>query len=231
MYDWEEAQIRSTSGTTLASVFKSNANTKAWTNVTYDLTPYAGQTVQLYFNVHQDGSTPPDDSAMYLDDVSVSNSQSAPPTVPGAPTSVSAAAGNGSATVSWTAPSNGGSAITSYTVTPYVGATAQLATVVGGSVTSATVTGLTNGTSYTFKVSATNAVGTGPASAASNAVTPSAQTTAPAFVQQVSAHSGGTTGLSVTPSASLTAGNRLVVLAGVWAKRAPHGRQRHRLRW
>ena len=36
------------------------------------------------------------------------------------------------------------------------------------------VVGLTNGTGYTFKVAATNAVGTGPASGASNAVTPSA---------------------------------------------------------
>ena len=45
---------------------------------------------------------------------------------PGAPTAVTATAGNTSATVSWTAPaSNGGSRITSYTVTPYIGTTAQ----------------------------------------------------------------------------------------------------------
>ena len=96
-------------------------------------------------------------------------------TAPGAPTGVSATAGNGSATVSWTAPGNGGSAITSYTVTPYIGSAAQTPVTVTGSppATSATVTGLTNGTSYTFTVSATNAVGTGPASSPSNAVTPS----------------------------------------------------------
>ena len=174
VYDWEEAQIRNTAGQTLASVFKSNSNSQTWTQVSYDLTPYAGQSVVLWFNVHQDGANPPDDSSMYLDDVSVTNSQS---TAPGAPTGVSATAGNGSAAVSWTAPSsNGGGAITSYTVTPYVGSTAQTPVTVSGSppATSTTVTGLTNGTTYTFTVSATNSVGNGPASSPSNAVTPSA---------------------------------------------------------
>ena len=61
-FDWQEAQIRSTSGATLASVFKSNSNAQKWTQVTFDMTPYAGQNVVLWFNVHQDQSNPPDDT-------------------------------------------------------------------------------------------------------------------------------------------------------------------------
>jgi N,N-dimethylformamidase beta subunit-like, C-terminal/Domain of unknown function (DUF4082)/Fibronectin type III domain len=94
---------------------------------------------------------------------------------PGAPTDVAARPATQSALVSWSAPSSDGdSPITGYTVTPYVGATAQTAVSVGASTTSKTVTGLDNGTAYTFKVKATNAVGTGAASAASSAVTPAA---------------------------------------------------------
>jgi hypothetical protein len=138
--------------------------------------------------------------------------------VPGAPTGVSATAGNGSATVSWTAPGNGGSPVTSYTVTPYAGSTAQPATTVSGSppATSTTITGLTNGTSYTFVVTATNSVGTGAASTASNAVAPT-NAPAPAFVQQVSAQGAGKTSLAVTTSGATTANNRLVVQVGVWS--------------
>jgi hypothetical protein len=140
------------------------------------------------------------------------------PTVPAAPTGVTATAGNGSATVTWTAPSNGGSTITSYAVTPYIGTTAQTSTTVTGTppTPTATVTGLTNGQSYTFTVTATNTVGTGSASAASNAVTPSAST-APAFVQQASKHAGSVSSISVTASAPLGSGNRLVVEVGVWS--------------
>jgi hypothetical protein len=100
-------------------------------------------------------------------------------TAPAAPTGVTATAGNASATVSWTAPSNGGSPITSYTVTPRTGTTNLTPVTITGNppATSTTITGLTNGTAYTFTVTATNTVGTSPASAASNSVTPAAATT------------------------------------------------------
>ncbi|HYM92153.1 MAG TPA: DUF4082 domain-containing protein, partial [bacterium] len=95
---------------------------------------------------------------------------------PGQVTSVSATAAPGSASVTWTAPANGGSPITSYTITPFVGSTAQPATTITGSppATSTTISGLTNGTTYTFTVTATNAIGTSPPSSPSNAVTPAA---------------------------------------------------------
>ncbi|MDK9718213.1 MAG: fibronectin type III domain-containing protein, partial [Trichlorobacter sp.] len=92
----------------------------------------------------------------------------APVLVPGAPTIGTATAGNGQATVSFTAPANdGGNAITAYTVTSAPGNITA-----SGAVSPITVTGLTNGTIYTFTVKATNAAGSGPASIASNSVTP-----------------------------------------------------------
>ena len=92
------------------------------------------------------------------------------PAPPGAPTNVVAMAGNAQATVSWTAPSQvGSSLIREYRVT---------SSPAGGSCVAAaptcTVTGLVNGTAYTFTVEARNTQGWGPASQPSAAVTPRA---------------------------------------------------------
>jgi hypothetical protein len=106
-----------------------------------------------------------------------------PATVPGAPTGVGGTAGNGSVALSWTAPaSNGGSAITSYRITPYIGSTAQTPINTGSGAAAYTVTRLTNGTAYTFKVAATNGAGTGNDSAASGAFTPAGVPGAPTAV-------------------------------------------------
>ena len=97
-----------------------------------------------------------------------------PLVAPGAPTNVVATAGSSSTAVTWNAPPpSGGATITSYTVTPYAGSTAQPSTTVTGSPapTSATITGLTDGTAYTFTVTATDVAGTGPASAPSSPAT------------------------------------------------------------
>ena len=97
----------------------------------------------------------------------------APATAPGQATNVTATAGKGSATINWTAPTSGGP-VTSYTITPFIGSTAQTPTTINGTppATNTTISGLTPGTSYTFTVQASNPNGSGAASAQSNAVTP-----------------------------------------------------------
>src|SRR5690606_9105560 len=62
-------------------------------------------------------------------------------------------------TIRWTAPSSNGAAITGYVVQRYSGGTWRTVATVGASARSRTITGLANGTSYRFRVAATNAVG------------------------------------------------------------------------
>lgn len=89
-------------------------------------------------------------------------------TVPGAPSGVTAAAGNASATVSFSAPAaDGGSAVLDYTVSANPGGVTAT-----GAASPLLVSGLSNGTAYTFTVTARNIIGSGSPSTASNSVTP-----------------------------------------------------------
>ena len=120
------------------------------------------------------------------------------PGAPGIPAIGTAVAGNSQVTVNWTAPTtNGGSPVTGYIITPYIG-TVSSPTITVGNVTTYVVTGLVNGTTYTFRVAAVNANGTGPRSVSSNTVTPAGSTLTPS-----------------DPSANTTTQNLLTFLKGM----------------
>ena len=94
-------------------------------------------------------------------------------TAPSAPTGIAATAANGSVALSWSSGSNGGAAISDYLIEYSTDGSTWLTFSDGtSSSTSATVTGLTNGTAYSFRVSAINSVNTGSASSVVSA-TPS----------------------------------------------------------
>jgi hypothetical protein len=128
--------------------------------------------------------------------VSAASNSFVPATTPDSPTAVVAARGNASIGLSFTAGSNGGApaqfnaSCTSGTGTP------------GSSINQAgspiTVSGLTNGATYTCTVTAHNAVGSSAASAASNAVVPGTVPDAPTGA--TAARSGsGSVSVSFTP--------------------------------
>ena len=134
------------------------------------------------------------------------------PVVPGAPSSVSNLPGNATVTVRWAAPgSDGGSALTGYVVTPYIGTTARAPRVFNSVALSEVVTGLANGTTYTFRVAAKNAIGTGAKSAPSGSIAagaplaPTAVTAGPGntsarigWITPVSSNGAPLTGYTIT---------------------------------
>ncbi|HMA35432.1 MAG TPA: hypothetical protein VKY74_13255, partial [Chloroflexia bacterium] len=69
-YDWQDAYVTDTSGNVLATIMHVCSNAQAWTNVTFNMAAYAGQTVRIKFLAHGDGYG--DLTYMYVDDVSLS---------------------------------------------------------------------------------------------------------------------------------------------------------------
>ncbi len=135
-------------------------------------------------------------------------------TKPDAPTGVSATSGeNASTTVSWTAPSDGGSPITSFTATSNAGQSCTSVT------TTCSITGLTNGSPYTFTVTATNAIGTSDPSSASSAATPAATPAAPVVTPPSSGGAGGGGGyIAPTPEPTPTVNPEVAAAAAAAAK-------------
>ncbi|BEU98447.1 IPTL-CTERM sorting domain-containing protein [Acidovorax sp. DW039] len=91
------------------------------------------------------------------------------PAVPDAPSFTSVTTADRSVTLVWTVPAANNSAISGYQVT---GSPSGSCNVNNGTTTTCTIGGLTNGTSYTFRVQAANGVGSSALSAASAPVVP-----------------------------------------------------------
>ena len=122
---------------------------------------------------------------------------SGPPKRPGAPADPTAVAGNAMAVVSWGAAADNNSPITHYLLS-WSGGSSGSEQLPGGKL-SATVTGLTNGSAYTFTIQAENAVGEGPA-VQTKPVTPSSSVPAtPTGVQASTPTDDGSVQLSWSP--------------------------------
>ena len=134
------------------------------------------------FRVRAVNSTGASDASPATDSVTPAT----PATAPSAPGTPTATPGNAKVALTWTAQDDdGGSAVTSWRYQQKAATDSDFGawkTIQnsGASTTSHTVTGLTNGTAYRFKVRAVNGVGAGTASEASAAATPFATPGKPA---------------------------------------------------
>jgi hypothetical protein len=149
---------------------------------------------------------------------SASNSAT-PVSVPQAPTIGAATAGVSSATVAYTANATGGATVTTYTAASSPGG------FTGTGASPITVSGLTNGTAYTFTVTATNSQGTSAASSASSAVTPtlpalgawSFSTSIPSIAQNVSVPQGNGNGSVLWVGGGLFNGEEPTAIGYKWS--------------
>ncbi|MDE1862851.1 MAG: fibronectin type III domain-containing protein, partial [Thaumarchaeota archaeon] len=149
-------------------------------------------------------------------------------TAPSAPTSLTGTPGNGTVSLSWTAPSsNGGSAITGYNVYRGTASGGEGSTPVKTGITSTsyTDTGLTNGVTYYYTVKAVNSVGTSPASNEVGA-TPTVPSTAPGSPTGLVA-AGGNAQISLSWSAPSSDGGSAITGYNVYRGTASGGETKY----
>jgi hypothetical protein len=162
-------------------------NTVAGSVYNYDVTGLSNGTT-YYFAIKAENKG---GSSSYSNEVTAT-----PKGKPAAPTNVVAVAADGQATVTFTAPIyNGGSPITGYTVTANPGNIT-----VNTTGTSVVVTGLNNGTAYTFTVKTINAVDSSVSSAVSNTVTPAFASPSNNSGSGEAVSGGGSTPIAPTPA-------------------------------
>ena len=132
------------------------------------------------------------------------------PVAPSAPQNLTATAGNAQVVLSWTAPASG-DAPTGYEYHAAGAGITSSWTSTSSTATTHTVTGLTNGTEYTFQVRAMNAGGTGLASASVKATPmapdPGVQVTVKSVTTSTSVDESG--GLEVSVVANVPAGTKV----------------------
>ena len=161
-YQWQKAESTNTSSWSNIT----SATTATYTTGTLTAAADSGDLYRVVVTTTLDGASASATS---------SSASVTVPSVPGIPAAgPTVTAGNAQASLSWTAPaSNGGSAITDYVIEYSSDAGSTWTTFSDGTstLTTATVTGLTNGIAYQFRVSASNVVGTGSATSASSANT------------------------------------------------------------
>jgi hypothetical protein len=153
-------------------------------------------------------------------EASASSATAVPSTVPGLPTDLTASIGSdGQPVLTWTAPNEtGGDPIGSYQITGYTGSNSTSVGVVACdqiTVTSCSMSGLTAGTAYSFKVQARNGSGLSSASLLSDPIIP---VTTPGAPTSVTATSNIDSGARVTWVAPQSTGSSVITRYDVIAQ-------------